>query len=105
MIEVLIQRALPALGGTALTPFNDVRSARDWLKLLPMINVPVAHQEISQAISVNSETSRDVSKTVENFASLSEENSAAAKEVAITASELSKLAESLSQLTSTFKTS
>lgn len=61
--------------------------------------------EISQAISVNSETSRDVSKTVENFASLSEENSAAAKEVAITASELSKLAESLSQLTSTFKTS
>jgi len=61
--------------------------------------------EISHAISVNSETSRDVSKTVENFASLSEENSAAAKEVAITASELSKLAESLNQLTSTFKTS
>ena len=61
--------------------------------------------EISHAIAVNSETSRDVSKTVENFASLSEENSAAAKEVAITASELSKLAESLSQLTSTFKTS
>jgi len=59
---------------------------------------------ISQAISVNSSTSREVARSVENFASLSEENSAAAKEVAITASELSKLAESLSQLTSTFKT-
>ncbi|WP_373974995.1 hypothetical protein NT239_15365 [Chitinibacter sp. SCUT-21] len=51
MNEVLIQRALPALGGNVLPPFHDVRSARDWLKLLPMINVPVAHSELSQAIS------------------------------------------------------
>ncbi|QLI82620.1 hypothetical protein HZU75_14395 [Chitinibacter fontanus] len=51
MIEVLIQRALPDLGGSAIPPFHDVRSARDWLKLLPMINVPVAHDEISQAIA------------------------------------------------------
>jgi len=45
-----------------------------------------------------------VAKTVESFASLSEENSVAAKEVALTAVELSKLADSLRALTSSFKT-
>ncbi|WP_157669939.1 hypothetical protein [Chitinibacter sp. GC72] len=51
MIEVLIQRTLPALGGSSTPQFDDVRTARDWLKLLPMINVPIAHAEISQALS------------------------------------------------------
>ncbi|WP_288842024.1 hypothetical protein [uncultured Deefgea sp.] len=32
-------------------PFQDARSARDWLKLLPLINVPVAHAEIRTAIT------------------------------------------------------
>ena len=61
--------------------------------------------DISAAIVVNSTTSKEVAKAVENFASLSEENSVAAKEVAITATELSKLADSLNQLTRSFKTS
>ncbi|QLG87083.1 hypothetical protein HQ393_01830 [Chitinibacter bivalviorum] len=52
MIELLIQRALPALGGQAEPPFQEARSARDWLKLLPMINVPVAHGEITQALAL-----------------------------------------------------
>lgn len=52
MIEVLIQRTLPAAGGDATPPFTDVRTARDWLKLLPMINVPVAHLELRQAIAL-----------------------------------------------------
>ncbi|QKJ65506.1 hypothetical protein HQN60_01450 [Deefgea piscis] len=34
----------------ATPPFQDARSARDWLKLLPLINVPVAHAEIRSAI-------------------------------------------------------
>jgi methyl-accepting chemotaxis protein len=61
--------------------------------------------EISKAIAESSEITQQVAKSVESFASLSEENSVAAKEVALTATELSKLAESLQSLTSTFKTS
>ena len=61
--------------------------------------------EISKAITESSEITQQVAKSVESFASLSEENSVAAKEVALTATELSKLAESLQSLTSTFKTS
>ena len=85
-----------ALADKADSAVKEIRSASE--------NTVQLVSTISQAISVNSSTSREVARSVENFASLSEENSAAAKEVAITASELSKLAESLSQLTSTFKT-
>jgi len=60
--------------------------------------------DISRAIAENLVTSQEVAKTVESFASLSEENSVAAKEVALTAVELSKLADSLRALTSSFKT-
>ena len=41
---------LPALAGTLEPPFSDARSAREWLKLLPLINVPVAHAEMRQAL-------------------------------------------------------
>ncbi|BCL77290.1 hypothetical protein JHS3_30260 [Jeongeupia sp. HS-3] len=32
-------------------PFSDARSAKSWLQLLPLINTPVAHAELSEAIS------------------------------------------------------
>jgi len=60
--------------------------------------------DISHVMTANSLASRQVTGTVENFATLSEKNSAAAREVAQTATELSQLADSLSQVTASFKT-
>lgn len=51
MIEQWIERALPQPDRGQVPPFQDARSARDWLKLLPLINVPVAHAELTEAIS------------------------------------------------------
>ncbi|WP_410498693.1 hypothetical protein [Chitinibacter sp. S2-10] len=70
MIEVLIQRTLPPLGGSVTPPFHDARSARDWLKLLPMINVPVAHDEILKSITQLNQSdldSLDTLKIIEQF--------------------------------------
>jgi len=46
----LFRQRLPAISGTKSPPFQDARSARDWLKLLPLINVPTAHAEMLEAI-------------------------------------------------------
>lgn len=67
-------------------------------------NTMVMVADISHVITANSEASRQVAGTVENFATLSAKNSAAAREVAQTATELSRLADSLSQVTGSFKT-
>lgn len=42
---------LPPLYGSATPPFGDVRAVREWLKLLPLINIPLAHSEIHTALS------------------------------------------------------
>ncbi|XZG70011.1 hypothetical protein ACTSKR_15400 [Chitinibacteraceae bacterium HSL-7] len=47
---------LPAIQGTAQAPFEDVRSARAWLKLLPLINAPVAHAELVEAVTALNES-------------------------------------------------
>ncbi|WP_297571912.1 hypothetical protein [uncultured Deefgea sp.] len=54
----------------ATLAFQDARSARDWLKLLPLINVPVAHAEIRSAISALNHsqiTALDRLKIIEQF--------------------------------------
>ncbi|GHD61331.1 hypothetical protein [Jeongeupia chitinilytica] len=33
-------------------PFSDARSAKSWLQLLPLINTPIAHAELSDAIAL-----------------------------------------------------
>lgn len=55
-LDLFCQR-LPAVTGTGAPPFHDARSARDWLKLLPLINVPIAHAEMLEAlIALNQST-------------------------------------------------
>jgi len=43
--------ALPPLHGSAIPPFDNARAARDWLKLLPLINTLQAQDELLSAIS------------------------------------------------------
>ena len=43
--------ALPSLHGSASPPFADARAARDWLKLLPLINTLQAQGELLSAIA------------------------------------------------------
>ncbi|WP_028455559.1 hypothetical protein [Chitinilyticum litopenaei] len=60
---------LPARG-TADPPFADARAAREWLKLLPLINTPVAHAELLEAISGMNRSrlgALDSLKTLEQF--------------------------------------
>jgi len=42
--------ALPSLHGSATPPFANARAARDWLKLLPLINTLQAHDELNSAL-------------------------------------------------------
>ena len=46
----LFRQRLPAISGRKSPPFQDARGARDWLKLLPLINVPIAHAEMLTAL-------------------------------------------------------
>lgn len=60
---------LPAAGKGA-PPFADARAAREWLKLLPLINTPLAHADLSEALaSMNASTlpPLDRLKTLEQF--------------------------------------
>ncbi|WP_255991544.1 hypothetical protein [Chitinolyticbacter albus] len=41
---------LPSYRGNAAPPFTDARSAKSWLQLLPLINAPVAHSELVEAL-------------------------------------------------------
>ncbi len=68
-LEKFCQR-LPAITGTATPPFHNARSARDWLKLLPLINVPIAHAEMLAALlqlNQSSITGLDSLKIAEQF--------------------------------------
>lgn len=56
--------------GTGTPPFADARAAREWLKLLPLINTPLAHADLSETlISMNGSTlpALDRLKTLEQF--------------------------------------
>ncbi|WP_035060336.1 hypothetical protein [Andreprevotia chitinilytica] len=48
---------LPAATGATEPPFQDARSAKAWLMLLPLINAPVAHGELLEAIEALADSS------------------------------------------------
>ncbi|GAA5787084.1 hypothetical protein GCM10007860_22360 [Chitiniphilus shinanonensis] len=43
---------LPSYRGAASPPFTDARSAKSWMQLLPLINAPVAHNELTEALTL-----------------------------------------------------
>lgn len=92
METVIDGEKLAGLGAAAI---NGIQSATG--EVAGLVNA------ISNAIRESSSSSYEVAKKVEHFAQLSEENSGAAKQVALTASELTDLAGELRDVAGQFR--